>query len=268
MDNNPYNEYMSTQSAKYTGTQAVRRAIGLLKAFSDSHREWQVTELAEANGLNSSTTYRLLFALEEEGLVARHAESGGYVLGPEMIALGGCALRSHSLRSVARPVLEKLARSTGEAATLETLSDSEMIVIDEVSSQHLVGMSQDVGTRLPAHATSTGKALLAYAATEVVDATLAGELEALTEATLVDAAHVRKQLAEVRSQGYAVAIDELELGFVAIAAPVFGYDGSVEAAVSVGGPGTRLTADRLDAVAMEVVQAGKTITGEMGYRPK
>ena len=176
--------YGHGRAGKYTGTQAVRRAIALLKSFSDGRQEWQVSELAEANGLNSSTTYRLLSALEEEGLVTRREDNGRYRLGPEMIALGGCALRSHSLRAAARPALQRLAAATGEAATLETLSGGAMIVIDEVSSQHLVGMSQDVGARLPVHATSTGKALLAYADEEAVEAALAGELEALTERTV------------------------------------------------------------------------------------
>jgi DNA-binding IclR family transcriptional regulator len=257
---------MSTTGGKYSGTQAVRRAIALLKSFSDGRQEWQVSELAEANGLNSSTTYRLLSALEDEGLVTRRDDNGRYRLGPEMIALGGCALRSHSLRAAARPALQRLAAETGEAATLETLSDGAMIVIDEVSSQHLVGMSQDVGARLPVHATSTGKALLAYASEDEVEAALGGALEPLTEQTVTSKERLLRELEAVRGRGYAVAVDELELGFVAIAGPVFGYDGRVMAAVSVGGPGMRLTPEKRGEMAARVMEAARSISAEMGYR--
>ena len=259
---------MKTGQAKYTGTQAVDRAIALLKSFSDSRQVWRVNELAEANGLTSSTTYRLLAALEREGLVVRAGDSARFQLGPEMIALGGCALRSHSLRATARPMLQALAEATGEAATLETLSGRNVIVIDEVSSQHLVGMSQDVGTRLPVHATSTGKALLAYAEEETVAAALEGPLEVLTEHTVVAAKQLREQLAHVREQGYAAAVDELEAGFVAIAAPVFAYDGRAVAAISIGAPGGRLTPDRYESVAGLVMDAARQISMQMGYRPE
>lgn len=255
-----------TVDATYPGTQAVTRAISLLKSFSDSQPEWNLHELAEANGLNRSTTYRLLAALENEGFVTRQPESRIYRLGPELIALGGCALRSSDLRSVARPTVQALAETTGESATLEVMAGDQVIVIDETSGQHVVGMSQDVGSRLPVHATSTGKVLLAYAEAETVQSVLDGPLPALTEYTVTASEELRDTLQQVRERGYAVTSGELEIGFVAIAAPVFNHEGKAIAAISVGGPSARLPADRLDWLADQVMLAGRRVSSQLGFR--
>ena len=155
-------EVESHTTEAYPGTQAVARAIALLKAFSDTQPEWGLRELAQATGLNKTTAFRLLAALEAERLVMRNPLSGGYRLGVDLIALGGCAMRSNPLRAVSRPVLEDLAQECDESASLEVLIDQLVLIVDEVSSRHPMGMSQDVGSRLPPHATATGKLLLAH----------------------------------------------------------------------------------------------------------
>jgi DNA-binding IclR family transcriptional regulator len=142
---------MSTSTSRVAGTQAVRRAILLLRSFTDSHPERHPTELAEANSLNVSTAYHILRTLEREGLVVRPPYNRRYRLGPELIALGGSALRSNSLRTVARPIIQNPGEETGESTTLEVLARNQVIVFDEVAGAHVVTMSQDIGARLPAH---------------------------------------------------------------------------------------------------------------------
>jgi len=268
MDVHPYNECMSATITAYPGAQSVSRALAVLKSFSDAQPEWQPNELAEAIGLNISTTYRLLATLEREGLLTRRSDTRSYRLGPEMIALGGCALRSNNLRSVARPILQDLAQNTGEAATLEVLAGGRVIVVDETSGQHVVGMSQDVGTRLPAHATSTGKVLLAFAHADSLGAALSAPLEAITDQTVTNVSVLMKQLAEIRQRGYAVTSGELEDNFVAIAAPVFNYENDAIAALSVGGPNTRFSSHRVKAIVPELTGAARQISADLGYRPE
>ena len=86
---------MNTRTEPYSGTQAVQRAVSLLKLFNDAKPEWGLTEMARAAGLNKTTVYRLLTALASEGLVARNPAGEGYRLGPEAIAIGARALRSN-----------------------------------------------------------------------------------------------------------------------------------------------------------------------------
>ena len=128
----------------------------------NSRPEWSLSDLARELEFNKTTTYRLLTALESEGMVSRDHESGVFRLGPEIIAMGGRALRANDLRSVAHTELDALAQMVGEAATLEILMDGQTLILEEVVSNHVVASWQSVGTRYPAHATSTGKVLLAF----------------------------------------------------------------------------------------------------------
>jgi DNA-binding IclR family transcriptional regulator len=250
----------------YPGAQSVSRAIALLKAFSDAQPEWMLGDLAGHLGLNKATAHRLLAALEAEQFIERNERTGGYRLGPELIALGGCAMRSNDLRSVSRPLLEELAAATGETTTLEVLSGAEVVVVDEVSSRHLLGMSQDVGARLPAHATSTGKLLVAFGGEPGEERLLSGPLVATAAGTVVEPALLRRHFAQIRSQGYAVTQDELEGGFAAIAAPVRDNSGAVVAAVSVGGPSSRLGEDALARAIELTTAAAAEISTRLGYR--
>jgi IclR family transcriptional regulator, acetate operon repressor len=258
-------EGQATES--YPGTQAVARAIGLLKVFSDAQPEWTLGDLAQVTRLNKTTAFRLLAALEAEGLVTRNPLSGGYRLGVELVALGGCAMRSNPLRAVSRPVLESLAQECDEAATLEVLAGSNVLIVDEVSSRHPMGMSQDVGSRLPAHATATGKLLLAHAGDDVLHACLRLPLARLTDQTIVDLTRLHEQLALIRQQGYAVTVGELEPGFVAVAAPVFDRERQVVAAISIGGSSLRLTPESQPQIALLVQMAARQISRQLGYWP-
>lgn len=251
----------------YPGTQSIARAIVLLKAFSDAQPEWTLGDLAQATGLNKTTAFRLLSALEAERLVMRSPLSGGYRLGVELIALGGTAMRSNPLRAMSRPALVTLAEQAGEAATLEMLVENYVLVIDEVASSNPMGMTQDVGNRLPLHATATGKVLLA-ARSDVEVALLLGELlTPLTDQTIVDVARLCAELVRVRQEGVAQAVGELEPGFTAVAAPVVDRERQVVAAISVGGPSLRLTAERLPHIAALVQMSARQISRQLGYWP-
>ncbi|MBI1882512.1 MAG: IclR family transcriptional regulator, partial [Chloroflexi bacterium] len=187
-------------------------------------------------------------------------------LGPEVITLGGRALRASDLRSVSRAELEGLARSTGETATLEALVGMEVLVLDEVSGAHLVGATHYIGARWPAHATSTGKVLLAFVPEAELEIALQHPLLQVTERTLTAPEDLRRELAHIRQQGYATAMEELEVGFSAIAAPVRNHDGQVVAALSINGPSARLTPERLGEVADLVVEAAERVSVQLGYK--
>jgi DNA-binding IclR family transcriptional regulator len=250
----------------YPGTQAVLRAISLLKAFSDEQPQLGLAELTRMVGLNKTTTYRLLTALESQGLIVRSPVSDTYRLGPEVIALGGRALRASDLRSVSRAELEGLARITGETATLEILVGSDVLVLDEVSGAHLVGATHYIGARWPAHATSTGKVLLAFAPEAELESALQHPLAQVTERTLAAPEDLHRELADIRAQGYATAVEELEVGFSAIAGPVRNHDGQVMAALSLNAPSARFTSERLQEIAPLLLEAAARVSAQLGYK--
>ena len=256
----------------YAGTQSVRRAIGLLKVFSDERPEWGLSEIAREVGLNKTTAYRLLTALEVEGMVTRGPATDAWRLGPESISLGALALRSNDLMAAARPELEALVRETGETASLEVLAGDEVVILDGVEGPSLLGASPEIGTRWPAHATSTGKVLLA-AERSGTGKPLGGRrggpsrrLRRLTPRTITDSRRLDRELERVLERGWAAAIGELEVGYVAVGAPVRDHELHAVAALSVGGPAARLTDDRIPGIARRVVRAADRISRRLGGR--
>ena len=232
---------MVQRSAPYPGAQAVGRAVAILKAFSDAQPRLTLAEISRTTRLNRATAYRLVSALEQEGLIARAAGDEAYQLGPEAIALGGRALRANALRPASRLELEALAQATHETATLEILVDRDILILDEVVSPHLVAGAPSLGTRWPAHATSTGKALLAFAPEAELSAFLRRSLAAFTPHTLSAPDALRAALAEVRRRGWAT--------------------------VGAGGPSLRLSPERLAETAPRGAEAARRVSDRLGYRP-
>ncbi len=224
------------------GAQAALRAIRLLKLFTAEAPELQLAEISSLAGLNKTTAHRLLQALHSEELLDRNPGNGAYRLGPGMMALGVQALSSNDLRLRARPLLKRLAEETGETATLEIPIDDTMLILDEVTSKHFVGASGNVGTRWPIHATSTGKALIAFE--QHGPDRLRSELSPLTTSTITEFDVLKKQLGDIRRRGFAETVDELEEGFSGVAAVVRGGMGEVLGALSICGPSQRMSENR------------------------
>ena len=290
--------FKNTQNTPYPGTQAVLRAIALLKAFTDTQPDLSLSELAQAAHLKKPTAFRLLTALESAGMVVRSPNSDAYRLGPQIIVLGGKALRSNDLRSASHSELKRLARKTGETATLEILLDGEVLILDEVLGSHLVGTTPSIGTRWPAQLTSTGKVLLAHLPPQELAAILGqlkglppsesssprgleGELEPIAqyghnlrelEGELgriaqhdLNLRELEGELKRIAIQGYATAVEELETGFVAAGAPVHDHTGRAAAAISVGGPSARLTSQRLAEIIPLVKESAARISARLGF---
>ena len=248
----------------YSGTQAVLRAVALLKAFTRERPELALGELATSVGLNKTTAYRLLTAFESEGMIARAPGSRNYRLGPEMLALGARAINASSLGWASRPELLALASATQETATLELLVGTEVLIVDEAMGSHVIGSMPSLASRWPAHATSTGKAILAHLTPPERAQLLPAKLPALTPKTITSRDKLEKELSRVRARGYSLAVEELELGFVAVGAPIRSAAGSVMAAISVGGPKSRLSPERVTAVAQHVSEGAQRISRRLG----
>jgi DNA-binding IclR family transcriptional regulator len=240
--------------------------MALLKTFDDNRPSWRLSELAREVGLNKTTTFRLLSALESEGLLIRAQDGESYVLGPEVVVLGGRALRANNLRALVRPELERLAAQTGETTSLEVRAGSDVLVVDEVLGDYLMSGVQTIGSRWPLHATSTGLALLAFMPQAERERLLAMPLAAVTPQTITDPGRLARELAAIRRQGYAVANEGLEAGLVAIGAPLYNHDGEALAAISVAGPKLRLTAARAAEIGSLVAAAAAGISLRLGYR--
>jgi len=256
-----------------SGTQAVDRAARLLAEVVHSAVPVTFTELTAATGLAKSTTSRLLLALERNGLVRRD-EIGRFLPGEMFVSFAWRGGANTSLVAVAQPFMDQLAKSTGETINLgiasiphaegQQGSAAMAETIAQVDCTYLIGGTNWVGLLVPLHASALGKVLLAYGAAQLP----AGPLARVTEKTATSQAAVRADLAGVRARGYAVSDEELELGLLAIAAPVFRYDGTVVAALSVSAPTSRIKRDTATAVARRCVEEAAGLSSALGHRSR
>jgi IclR family transcriptional regulator, acetate operon repressor len=228
-----------------------------------------LAELSRGSGLHHTTVYRLLTALLAAGLVER-TNDRKYRLGPGLITLGFRALRANDLSTLAREELLGLAAVSGEGATLEIPLQGELMILDEAPGPGLVGIRVEVGTRWPLHATATGKALLAAARSgmdggdEEPGLRLPDRLPALTPQTAKTRRELEAQFDQIRTLGYAATSEELQIGYAAVGAAVLDHRGSPVAALGIGGPSSRLTADRIPTLGALIRSAARRLSQRLG----
>jgi DNA-binding IclR family transcriptional regulator len=256
----------TTVTDEVSGTglvQSVDRALTVL-ALLARHGELGVTELAADLGVHKSTAFRLVSTLEAHDLVEQVSDRGKFRLGVGVLRLAGATAVRLDLVQESRPVTSRLAQAVGETVNIAVLSGHEALYLDQVSGPSALALRNWAGQRIPLHATSNGKILLAHApASLLVD--LGSTMPRFTSRTVVDPGQLHDELDAVRSRGYAIAVDELEVGLTAVAAPVTGADGSVVASVSASGPTFRLTPERLPDVVAQVVEAARAISHRLGW---
>ena len=248
-----------------TGTQAVDRATSLLIAILNSEEPPLLSELARQLGLPKSTTSRILGALERQGLIRRDRNSA-YLGGEVLLRYASTQNQDAALISRMRPVLESLATKTSESVNLAVPGADDLKLIDQVDAKHLLGATNWIGRSVPYHASALGKVLLAFSAAPIP----AGTLQTKTARTITSRATLNSELEKVRKAGYAIIDNELEDGLVAVAAPVFGHDGNVVAAISISGPDARISREQLikfgELIIKELKKTEGTITknGKVG----
>jgi IclR family transcriptional regulator, acetate operon repressor len=238
------------------GTQVIDRAAQLLVLVLLAERPSALRELATAAALPKSTASRLLGALERQGLVAQRGARGRFSAGPVLVRFAQRGLADRHLAELAQPHLQALAEVSGETVNLAVPGSLGVEHLAEVSSRHFLGTGRWVGRRVPYHCTAVGKVLLAFGAAALPDA----PLEALTEHTIVDPERLAAELAAVRRDGTAAAVDELEVGLTAVAAPVRGEGGEVVAALTISGPTLRLGPERLAELGPELTREADALS--------
>ncbi len=250
--------------------QSVDRALTILKLLA-ADGELGVTEIAGLIGVHKSTASRLLGTLEAHDLAEQLPDRGRYRLGVGVLRLAGATRTRLDIVHQSRPVTVALAAEVGETVNVVILSGTETLYLDQVAGPSALQIHNWVGRRNPVHATANGRVLLAHASPAQADAVLAaaltpsGRLRALTPHTITDRAALADSLEAVRRQGYSVAVDELEIGLTAVAAPIRGMDGSVIASLSVSGPSFRLEPGRIAATVAAVKSAAVAVSERMGY---
>jgi DNA-binding IclR family transcriptional regulator len=249
--------------------QSVDRALAVLEILA-RRTEAGVTEIADELGVHKSTASRLVSVLEHRGFVEQLGDRGKYRLGFTVIRLAGATLARSDVAREGRDACRRLSEEVGETVNIAVLRDHRAINISEVRGPAGVALQTWAGQSTPPHATSSGKSLLSDLAADALAPALGvapgGALERFTAATLTDLDALATDLAVVRERGWSSAVEELELGLNAVAAPVRDDTGEVVAAVSASGPAYRLRPDRFEEVAPLVLAAAAEVSRRLGHQ--
>jgi IclR family transcriptional regulator, acetate operon repressor len=234
--------------------ESVDRALSVILAFEETDT-LTITEIGRQLGVSRSTAYRLLSVLEQRGFVRQDRRTKAFHGGSALLRVGLAASRRSDIRAELRPVLEKVVADVDETAHVVTLDRGEALFIDCVESTKTIRASSRIGTSLPAYVTASGKVLLGNLPREQLDAILAGDLRRVG-GRRISAASVRRELAKVRSQGWALNDGESEVGLRAVAVLI---DGSAtqsghDAAITVAAPASRLDDARVEKVSKVLKQ--------------
>ncbi|MFI9810487.1 IclR family transcriptional regulator [Streptomyces sp. NPDC052301] len=247
------------------GVQSVDRAVSVLEILAQ-RGEAGVSEVAAEIDVHKSTAFRLLGALEARGLVEQAGDRGKYRLGFGIVRLAGAVTGRLDVTQQGRAVCERLSEEIGETVNIAVLQEHYAVNLHQVRGPGAVGTHNWVGQLTPVHATSSGKILLAHLpAKERARVLTASGLQKLTPHTLTTRTALEKNLTEARERGYAVTLEELEIGLHAMAAPIRSRDGEVIAAISASGPAYRFTEERIHEVAPLLLEGAAEISHRMGY---
>lgn len=215
--------------------QSLDRGLAVIRAFGAERPELSLSDVAREAGLSRSATRRFLHTLVELGYIG--TDGRVFFLRPRLLELGFAYLSSMSLGQIVQPHLRLLSEETGESSSVAILDGTDIVYVARVAVSRIMSVAIGVGTRLPAFATSMGRAILGSGSADQRAAFLEKvDITPLTPLTVVDAAALGAELDRARQQGWALVDQELELGLRSLAAPVRDASGAVIAAVNVAAP--------------------------------
>jgi len=238
--------------------QSVSRAAAILRCFYD-HQELALQEICELVGLHKSTTSTLVITLKNEQLLEQDPVTSKYRLGMSAFILG--ASTQINLRTLTLPYLSSLNTRFLETVNLAAPVDTDIIYINKIESDYSMRTCTRIGQRLPFYCTANGKAIFAYYPEEKLQRIINSlAIHSFSEATVADSEALCRELAAVRTNGYACDNEELEQGLCCYAAPIFDCSGAPAAAISVSGPVGRLRGDVREEIIPELKRCAADIS--------
>ena len=244
--------------------QSVDRALTILELLARDG-EAGVTEIAAELGVHKSTAFRLLATLEAHRLVEQINDRGRYRLGVGNLRLAGATTARLDVVTEARPVSRQLAADTGETVNITVRSETSALYLDQVAGSSALQSHNWVGQHIPLHATSNGKVLLSELADDDLDGGAAATCPGSPTRRSPRGAGCRTSSPRYGALGYALAVDELELGLTAAAAPIRSAHGDIIASMSISGPTFRLDHERLEEAVPMVVAAALEVSHRLGW---
>lgn len=245
---------------------AVQRTLDIIEAMASNSHEMTITEANRKFRIPKSSVYAILQTLKSRGYVDKD-DADRYFLTLKIFTLASTLVDSLDLRKRLYPHLRELTEKAAITGHLAVLDSGYAVYIEKVEVLGALRLTTWVGKRMPVHSTSIGKALIAHLPDEHIDQIVATRgLTRFTDRTITSSRKLKAELARVRETGFAVSNEENETGVRAVASPIFNYDGSVVAAVNLGGPAVQIKAEDFASVGRLVRAAAAAMSRTLGYR--
>ncbi len=246
--------------------RSVAKALMILDLLTENPHGLSLSAISRKLNMAKSTTHGILSTMRDFGYIEQSPFNGYYKLGMRLFEAGNVIANNMDVRRIAIPYIQKLVDEVHETVHLAVLDKGEVLYIDKQECIRSFRIISQVGSRLPAHCTGVGKALLAYLPAEEVKRIIATKgLQRYTKHTITDPVKLEAELESIRKQGYALDNQEIMESLQCVAAPIRNYDGKVCAAISVSGVSSRIKGEMLQTIIGLVLDTAGAISSELGY---
>lgn len=253
----------TTDNLRYKTIKDLGKIVSLFENRGGEERS--VADISRSLQMLPSKVSRLLKTLESEGFFERSPDTGKYRIGPRFLQLGLLYVFSHPLRRIILPHLEHMVQDLGLSTGWGIFKNDQIIVVDRFTFGKRSFVSR-VGLNVPLHSSSYGKLFLAYLPSQEQRRLLSAlNFARLTPATISDPKRMREEIKQTKKNGYALDQGETAADITGVAAPIFGSDGDVVAALSVSAEKDRFTPDVLQKTTKYLTERARFISRQIGY---
>lgn len=266
---NPTTEVDSKANKKQHKTptlKSVDRAFYILNCFTHENPDYSLNELAKKLHVSKGTVHRTLLTAQKRGIIEQNSATGRYQLGMKVFEFGSIVMKRMNLRSVSKPVLEKVSEQTGETTFIVTKDGDEAVCIESVEGHNYIRSFLTVGKRMPLYVGAAPRVLLAYLSNEEIEEFLKRQkIKAWTDYTNTDSMKIWEGIDQIREKGYAVSYEDVTIGAAAVGSPIMNASGEVIGAVSISGLSKNFQGSRLEALTSIIMDASRKISQGMGF---
>jgi len=253
---------------KWNGASATAlKALHTLEIVAESPSPVSAQEVANKLLSDKATAYRMLVTLLKSGFVVRDEVSKRYSLSYKVVSLSRNLLAENEVSKLIQQEMRELSLATQETIHFSVLDGHKTVLVQRVKGIQLVNVDFQIGDRSPLHCTAIGKVVLAFQDVRFIEEVIAAGLPKMASKTITDAEALRQELRKIRPQGYAIDDHEYSATMRCIAVPVFEGNGRVNSGISISGPESRFSCEKLDELSGPILSASRNLSRQLGGIP-
>lgn len=253
---------------KWNGASATAlKALHTLEIVAESPSPVSAQEVANKLLSDKATAYRMLVTLLKSGFVVRDEVSKRYSLSYKVVSLSRNLLAENEVSKLIQQEMRELSLATQETIHFSVLDGHKTVLVQRVKGIQLVNVDFQIGDRSPLHCTAIGKVVLAFQDVRFIEEVIAAGLPKMASKTITDAEALRQELRKIRPQGYAIDDHEYSATMRCIAVPVFEGNGRVNSGISISGPESRFSFEKLDELSGPILSASRNLSRQLGGIP-